>query len=68
MLPQVFCFVYMLPGQPFRVVEQGNYHVIYTVSHGKFHDRGYSDILYGINSIDLMGCRTPEYTWYTITW
>ena len=22
----------------------------YTVSYGKFHDRGYSDILYGINS------------------
>ena len=27
----------------------------YTLSHGKFHDRGYSDILYGINSIDIMG-------------
>ena len=26
----------------------------YTVSHGKLHDRGYSDILYGINSIDIM--------------
>ena len=30
----------------------------YTASHGigKFHDRGYSDILYRINSIDIMGC------------
>ena len=27
----------------------------YTVWHGNFHDRGYSDILYGINSIDIMG-------------
>ena len=26
----------------------------YTVSHGKFHDGGYSDILYGINSIDMI--------------
>ena len=28
----------------------------YTLSHGRFHDddRGYSDILYGINSIDIM--------------
>ena len=26
----------------------------YTLSHGKFHDRGYSDILYEINSIDRM--------------
>ena len=27
----------------------------YTASHGKFHDRGYSDILYGMKSIDIMG-------------
>ena len=26
----------------------------YTLSHGKFHDRGYFDILYGINSIDVL--------------
>ena len=26
----------------------------YTQSHGKFHDRGYSDILYGINNIDII--------------
>ena len=25
----------------------------YTVSHGKFHDRGYSDILCGINNINI---------------
>ena len=25
----------------------------YRLSHGKFHDRGYSDILHGINSIDI---------------
>ena len=36
------------------------YHMIiimgfYTTSHGKFHDSGYSDILYGINSIDNTG-------------
>ena len=31
-----------------------------TLSNGKFHNRGYSDILYGINSIDIMGCCTPE--------
>ena len=42
----------------------------YTTSHGKFHDRGYSDILYGINSIDIMGCCTPVHsvTSTTITW
>ena len=28
----------------------------YAASHGKLHDRGYSDILYGINSIDIIGC------------
>ena len=29
----------------------------YTVSQSKFHDRGYSDIIfYGINSIDIIGC------------
>ena len=26
----------------------------YKLSHGKFHDRGYSDIHYGINSINIM--------------
>ena len=41
---------------------------IYTVSHDKFHDRGYSDIHYGINSIDIMGCCTPEHSVTTITW
>ena len=30
----------------------------YTVSHNKFPDKGYSDILYRINSIDIMGCCT----------
>ena len=30
------------------------------VLHGKFHDRGYSDVLYGINSINTMGCCTPN--------
>ena len=34
----------------------------YTVSHGKFYDRGYSDILYGINSIDIMGCQNTHGT------
>ena len=33
-----------------------------TLSYGKFHDRGYSDIVYGINSIDIMGCCTPEHS------
>ena len=27
---------------------------VYILSHGKFHDRGYSDTLYGINNIDIM--------------
>ena len=39
----------------------------YTLSHGKFHDRGYSDILYGINSIDIMGYCTPEDNHMVIT-
>ena len=39
----------------------------YTLSLGKFHNRGYSYILYGINSIDIMGCCTPEYMVH-ITW
>ena len=26
----------------------------YTASHGKFQDRGYSDMLHGINSIDTI--------------
>ena len=34
----------------------------YTVSHGKFHDRGCSNILYGISSIDIMRCCTPEHS------
>ena len=38
-----------------------------TLSHGKFHDREYSDILYGINSIDIMGRRTQEHLVTTIT-
>ena len=29
--------------------------MIYTLSYGKFHGSGYADILYGINSIDIMG-------------
>ena len=33
---------------------------LYTPSHGKFHDRGYFDILNGINSIDIMGYCTLE--------
>ena len=32
----------------------------YTASHGKFHDIGYADILYGINSIDIMGWCTQS--------
>ena len=40
----------------------------YTLSHGKFHDRGYPDILYGINSVDIMGCCTPEHSLTAITW
>ena len=52
--------------QPIQVVS----HTIglYTVSHGKFHDRGYSDILDGIKSIGIMGCCTPEHSVTTITW
>ena len=34
----------------------------YTLSHGKFDDREYSRILYGINSIDIMGCCTPKHS------
>ena len=26
----------------------------YKLSHGKFHDRRYSDILYGVKSIDII--------------
>ena len=33
----------------------------------KFHDRGYSDVPYGINSIDIIGCCTPEHSVTTIT-
>ena len=40
----------------------------YTLSHGKFHDREYSDILFGINSIDIMGCCTLEHSVTTIKW
>ena len=40
----------------------------YTLSDGKFHDRGYFDILYGINNIDIMGCCTPEHPVTKITW
>ena len=40
----------------------------YTLSHGKFHDRGYSDIPYEINSIDILGCYTPEHSVTTIAW
>ena len=55
--------------QPFRLVEQGNNHVIYTVSRDKFHDRGYSGILYGINSIDIIGCCTQlNYVFYYPDW
>ena len=55
--------------QTFRLVKQGNYHVIlHSISRGKFHDKGYADILYGINSIDIIGCCTPEYSWYAITY
>ena len=32
----------------------------FIASHGKFHDNEYSDILYGINNIDIMGYCTPE--------
>ena len=39
----------------------------YTLSHGKFHDRGYSDILYGRNSIDIMERYFPEHSVTTIT-
>ena len=41
---------------------------LYTASHGKFHVRGYSDILYGINNIDIMGCCTQEDRVTKITW
>ena len=41
------------------VVEQGNYHVnLQSITW--FPDRGYSDILYGISSIDVMGCCTQN--------
>ena len=40
----------------------------YSASHGKFHDRGYSDIVYRINSIDIMVCCTPENSVTAITW
>ena len=40
----------------------------FIVSHFKFHDRGYSDILYEINSNDIMECCTPEPSIITITW
>ena len=45
----------------------------YTASQCQFHDRGYSDILYGINSYDIMQescmeCCTPEHSVTTITW
>ena len=50
------------------VVEDGNYMGFYTVSHGKFYDRGYSDIHYGINGIDIMGSCTPKHSVTTITW
>ena len=33
----------------------------YKALHGGFHDRGYSGVLYGINSIDIMGSCTPEH-------
>ena len=39
----------------------------YTLSHAKFHDREYSDIFYGMNNIDIMGCCTPEHSLTTIT-
>ena len=37
-----------------------------TASYGKFHDRGLFDILYRINSFDIMGCCTPEHSVTTI--
>ena len=37
-------------------------------THGTLHDRGYADILYGINSIDFMKCWTPEHSITIITW
>ena len=50
--------------QPFYVVSHSNYQVIlHSVSGGKFHDKGYSDFLYGKNNIDMIrGCCTPEYS------
>ena len=36
--------------QPIQVITMG----FYTLSHGKLHDRGYSDILYRINSLYIM--------------
>ena len=35
---------------------------------GPGYATGYSDIFYGINSIDSMGCCTPEHSITTITW
>ena len=40
----------------------------YTLSHDKFHDSDISDILYGINSTDIVGCWTPEHSVTTITY
>ena len=40
----------------------------YAASCGKFHARRFSDILYGINSIDIIGCSTPEHSVIIFTW
>ena len=40
--------LYVGYSQPIRVVEQGNYHGILHTMTLLVHDRGYSDILYGI--------------------
>ena len=42
----------------YQVNQSREYHMVgfYTLSRGKFRYREYSDILFGINSIDIMGC------------
>ena len=42
----------MLKFQQIQVVSHGNYHGILHTITWKFHNRGYADVLYGINSID----------------
>ena len=36
--------------------------VFYTASHNKFYGNVYSDILFGIDGVDIMGCCTLEHS------